>query len=80
MRVYVAVESHEVGGNDDADLVRDADSLRWFDVGWERYFSSYGLEGAVEKAIFMYERMSDGAKELVKDLNFHPGIRRVLRI
>ena len=67
-RVANAITRHETGGDPDSDLVRDADSIRWFDSGYQHYIKAYGLDSAGEKARWMYTRATPQTKALISNL------------
>jgi hypothetical protein len=78
-RVYNAVTNHEVGGDIDSDLVRDADSLRWFDKGYIKYIEKSGIDGAKEKGWWMFMRANMATKELILSLNFDEQIKLYIK-
>jgi hypothetical protein len=78
-RVSNAIEKHEVGGDGDSDLVRDADSIRWFDKGYSGYIVKSGLEGAKEKGWWMYKRATPETKKLIMSLNFDNEIKNFIK-
>lgn len=60
---------HEVGGDEESDMIKDADSLSFFDVNAMRFVEkmtkSYGKQKIKNKFDFMYNRISsEHAKEL----------------
>ncbi len=67
-KVYKIVLNHEFGGDRETDLVRDADSISFFEINFNNYLKKYGSKKSKEKIHFMYDRMSDKAKEVVKPL------------
>lgn len=69
-KVKYLVENHEVGGDEEANILRDADSLAYFDYNIPSYLKRNGEEQTREKIKFMYKRLSIEAKELVKQINF----------
>ncbi len=78
-RVTNAIALHEVGGDADSDLVRDADSIRWFDVGYKKYIESYGVEGACEKGWWMYNRATTSSKKLIDSLEFDKTVKDYIK-
>ena len=71
-RVTHMVAHHEFGGDPDSDLIKDADSLSFFENNAERFIagkfmSSFGKQKVKEKLKWMYERISDPkAKEIAR--------------
>ena len=74
-RITNAIEKHEVGGDPDSDLVRDADSIRWFDSGHPNYIKAFGLDSAKEKGWWMYKRATDKTKKLIDTLPYEKRIK-----
>ena len=72
-KIDYCVRHHEEGGNSDADLIKDADSLSYFDVNVERHLgwlktgiTKDQLRGKID---WMYERItSPQAKEWAKPM------------
>ncbi len=71
-RVHYLISNHEFGGDEEADLIRDADSLSYFENNLPGYFERGGKEATQIKIKFMYDRASDKAKALVKSIDFEP--------
>jgi len=68
-KVSHLVSNHESGGDPKTDLLMDADSLSFFEENLELYFEKYGEEATRKKIAFMYERMSEPAKQFVGDMS-----------
>lgn len=77
-RVSRIVEAHEFGGDADANVLRDADSLSFFDNNIDVYLRRNGVEKTKRKIRFMYERLSPQAKYLVRKLRFSGAVGRVM--
>lgn len=78
-KVKLLVTKHEVGGNEEQNILRDADSLAYFEYNIPSYLKRNGQERTKEKIKFMFERMSPKAKEIVKDLKFvNPEIKKMV--
>jgi hypothetical protein len=69
-KVTGLVEKHEVGGDEESDILRDADSLAYFEYNMPFYLERNGEEKTKEKIKFMYKRMSDKARALIGSMNF----------
>ncbi len=74
-RVASAISRHETGGDPDSDLVRDADSIRWFAEGYIFYVRAYGIDSAIEKGKWMYKRSAEQTKALIMTLPFDDRIK-----
>lgn len=71
---------HEFGGDEEADILMDADSIAFFEENIKVFFKRYGKEKTKFKIKFMYERMSEKAKELVKDFKYeNPEINSIFK-
>ncbi len=68
-RVRYLVEHHEVGGDREANILKDADSLTFFEMDIYPYFDARGLERTKAKIEFSYKRLSPNARQVVK--TFH---------
>ncbi len=70
-RVRMLVSKHEIGGNDDQNLLKDADSISFFEnvIGYfvEKRVSELGNEKVKDKFDWMYNRItSDKAREFAR--------------
>ncbi len=68
LRVYAIVANHEFGGNKEADILMDADSISYFDTNIERYLQKHGMSTTKKKIRFMYDRCSKRAQEYIKNM------------
>jgi hypothetical protein len=71
-QVKMLVSKHEVGGNDDQNLLKDADSISFFENNIDHFLTNKVLETGKDKVMekfnWMYERItSPKAKEIVRD-------------
>lgn len=60
------VAEHERGGSPRSDLLKDADSLSFFDVNLPWYFEREGRERAAERCRWGYERLSVPNRRLLE--------------
>lgn len=72
-RVKMLISKHEVGGNDDQNLLKDADSISFFETNAPRFLTKHlplvGKEKVKEKFDFMFERItSEKAKEIARPM------------
>ena len=72
-RVKMLISKHEEGGNDDQNLLKDADSISFFEnnvpIFLNRIIKETGSENVKQKFEWMYERItSQKAKEIVKPM------------
>ncbi len=64
------IKVHEVGGNELAEILKNADSLSFFDKNIIEYYKDKGLEKTVNKVNYMYQRMSESAKDILRKKDF----------
>ena len=62
--------AHEVGGDPRSDLLKDADSLSYFDVNLPLYYARNGWEETQRRCRWGYRRLSEQAKLLAVDLPY----------
>jgi len=63
------VELHEVGGDPGSDLLKDADSISYFDVNLPLYFQREGWDETKRRSRWGYRRLTPRAQEIVKHIN-----------
>ena len=68
--VYCLVCRHETGGDQRADLIRDADSISFFEVNLPLYFERNSYEETKRRCIWGYKRLSVEAKPHVLTLSY----------
>jgi len=69
-KVQHLVGSHEFGGDEEQNILMNADSLAYFENNVPFYLERNGLEQTKKKIRFMYDRLSDKAKNLVLKIKF----------
>ncbi|MCF6336697.1 MAG: DUF4202 domain-containing protein [Gammaproteobacteria bacterium] len=74
------VTIHEVGGDPDADLLKDADSISYFDVNLPLYYQREGWAETKRRSLWGYQRLSARARKIVGNIDYEEGaINRLLR-
>ncbi|MEE8583232.1 MAG: DUF4202 family protein [Acidobacteriota bacterium] len=63
------VAAHEVGGDPGSDLLKDADSISFFDVNLPLYFQREGWDEAKRRSHWGYRRLTPRAQEIVKHID-----------
>ncbi len=76
--VHRLVCAHEVGGDPRSDLLKDADSLSYFDVNLPRYFEREGWEETRRRCAWGYLRLSGRARSIVAGLELGDPLRRLM--
>lgn len=69
-KVAHLVANHEVGGDEEINILRDADSLAYFEYNIPSYIKHNGVERTKAKSNFMFARMSPMAKKKLKDIRY----------
>ncbi len=68
--VFSLVRHHETGGTDRVDLLKDADSISYFEVNLPLYFVRNTLKETKRRCLWGYKRLSDQGKKIVTELNY----------
>ena len=68
LEVERLVCAHEVGGDPRSDLLRDADSLSYFDVNLPLYYERHGWEETRSRCAWGYRRLSERARSIAASL------------
>jgi hypothetical protein len=68
--VHRLVCAHEVGGDPRSELLKDADSISYFDVNLACYFEREGWEETRRRCTWGYLRLSGRARSIVAGLKF----------
>ncbi len=61
---------HEVGGDRRSDLLKDADSISYFDVNVPLYYRREGWAETKRRSCWGYRRLSPRAQEIVKHIGY----------
>ncbi len=64
------VTVHEVGGDLDADLLKDADSISYFDVNLPLYYQREGWAETKRRSLWGYRRLSARARKIVEGIGY----------
>ena len=64
------VEVHEVGGDSRSDLLKDADSISYFDVNLPLYYQREGWAETQRRSLWGYRRLTQRAQEIVKGIEY----------
>ncbi len=68
--VYFLVSHHETGGTKLVDILKDADSISFFDVNLPLYFARNDLKETKRRCLWGYQRLSDKGKSIVAGFNY----------
>ena len=74
------VERHEIGGDPRSDLLKDADSISYFEVNMPLYFQREGYEETLKRCIWGYHRLSPKMKEICQNITYpHHSLAKILK-
>jgi len=68
--VFFLVRHHEVGGTGRVDILKEADSISYFDINLPLYFVRNNLKETKRRCLWGYKRLSDKGKKIVAELNY----------
>jgi len=80
-RIKFLVEKHDEGGDDEElNILTDADSIAFFDFHITMYYEKNGREKTEDKIRFMLERVSEKAKEIIKNIKYYnPEVSKLVK-
>jgi len=64
------VKHHEFGGDPQSDLLREADSLSYFETNLPHYFKREGWTETKRRCVWGLQRLSDENRKKVLDINY----------
>lgn len=68
--VFFLARHHESGGTDRIDILKDADSISYFNVNLPYYILRNNLTETKRRCLWGYKRLSDKGKKIVAELNY----------
>ena len=77
-QVYDLVNRHEVGGDERSDLLKDADSISYFEVNLPHYYNRHGWDETKRRCLWGYKRLSEKMKTRAAKLTFENDELRAL--
>jgi len=79
--VYHLICQHEIGGDPRSDLIKDADSISFFDVNLPLYFQRNDWEESKRRCIWGFKRLSNKMKEEAKMMAFeNEELRKLVKL
>lgn len=69
-KVRYLVINHEIGGDRESDILKEADSLAFFDDIIDSYYRERGLEKVKQKIRFMYSRLDQSIRKEIKNKKY----------
>lgn len=74
------VALHEVGGDPRSDLLKDADSISFFEVNVPLYFEREGYDETLRRCVWGYRRLSPKMRDVCKTITYpNPVLTRILQ-
>ncbi len=74
------VEHHEIGGDPRSDLLKDADSISYFEVNIPLYFQREGYEETLKRCIWGYRRLSPKMKKICRNMTYpQPSLNKIMK-
>lgn len=74
------VRRHEVGGDPRADLLKDADSISFFDVNLPLYDKRNSREETLRRCAWGYQRLSKKMQEVARNISYdNPKLNALLK-
>ncbi len=67
------VNHHETGGNERADLLKEADAISFFDVNLPMYFDRCGIEPTRKRCLWGLKRLSKKGREIIANFKYEDG-------
>ena len=64
------VKGHEIGGDLHLDLIKDADSISFFEVNMPLYFQREGYEETLNRCLWGYKKLSQKMKETAYHISY----------
>lgn len=78
-KVKCLVESHEEGGDEEQNILMQADSMAYFELNIPMYLDRYGREQTIKKIQFMYIRLSKEARQSINQIKFSDEIKELIK-
>ena len=69
-KIIYLVKHHEFGGDSEADILKDADSISFFDVNLPFYFQRSSRENIIFRVKWGYQRLSENSRAIVKTFRY----------
>ena len=69
-KVVNLVTHHEFGGSPEANILKEADSISYFDVNVQFYFQRNSKSETAFRIMWGYQRLSDEGKAIVRDFSY----------
>jgi len=68
--VHFLVCHHEIGGTKEVNILKDADSISYFQVNVPHYFVRNGRKETKRRCLWGYRRLSDHGKRIIDEFDY----------
>ena len=68
--VYWLVCRHEAGSDPRADLIKDADSISFFEVNLPLYYNRHSRKEVLQRCVWGYRRLSERMQQVAQTLSY----------
>ena len=68
--VYWLVCRHETGGDPRAGLIKDADSISFFEVNLPLYYKRHSRKEVLQRCVWGYRRLSERMQQVTQTLSY----------
>jgi hypothetical protein len=68
--IFFLIAHHETGGDERANVLKEADTLSYFDVNLSHYYARHSIEETKRRFLWGYKKLSANLKEVVAKMNY----------
>ena len=68
--IFSLVAHHETGGDERAEVLKEADTISYFDVNLPLYYARHSVEETKRRVLWGYKKLSANLKEVVAKMNY----------
>ena len=68
--IFSLVAHHETGGDERSEVLKEADTISYFDVNLPLYYARHSVEETKRRALWGYKKLSANLKEVVANMNY----------
>ena len=69
-RVYFLVRNHGIGGKNGANVLKDADTISFFDINLPYYFARNSVAETKKRCLWGYKKLSGNLKKIVLEFDY----------
>jgi len=70
IEVFFLVRNHEIGGMEFVDVLKEADSISFFNVNLPYYFARNSVEETKKRCLWGYKKLPDNLKRIVAEFEY----------